>query len=214
MISNSNLELNEHKEIYEKHAVFAPSQFYWINYDPEKLLNFWDNRKAQEVGTYVHDSAARLIQDEYYFRENNVDCAHISLRGKDSYSRHVMHSIKHGLTPEAPVKYSDICFGHADALGYDLNKHILRINDLKTGKIPGHMEQLEIYAALFFGEYWDQLTYGYQIDPYTTSIELRIFQFNDEVLTTPSAQYIIDDVLGRIKEQHEILSDGLARRGE
>lgn len=214
MISNSNLELNEHKEIWEKHAVFSPSQFYWINYDPEKLLSFWDNRRAQEIGTYVHNSASRIILDEYYFRDNNVDCAHISLRGKDSYSRHIMHSIKHRMMPEVAVKYSDICFGHADALAYDLNKRILRINDLKTGKNPGHMEQLEIYAALFFGEYWDQLIYGHQIDPYTSTIELRIFQFNDELLATPSPEYIIDNILGRIKEQHEILSDSLAQRGE
>ena len=50
---------------------------------------------------------------------------------------------------------------------------MLRIHDLKTGKTKVHIEQLEIYAALFCLEY--------KIKPNEIEMELRIYQ-NDEVL--------------------------------
>ena len=49
------------------------------------------------------------------------------------------------MTPEQILYYSDNCFGTADAILFRNN--FLRIHDLKTGKIPAHMEQLEIYAS-------------------------------------------------------------------
>lgn len=61
--------------------------------------------------------------------------------------------------------------GTADAISFRNN--VLRIHDLKTGVRPVHIEQLEIYAALFCLEY--------KIKPADIKIELRIYQ-NDEVL--------------------------------
>lgn len=78
----------------------------------------------------------------------------------------------------------------------------LRIHDLKTGEIPAHMEQLEIYAALFCLEY--------KMKPSEIDIELRLYQ-NDEVLYhKPTAEDIVpimdkiitfDKVISRIKSQ-------------
>lgn len=71
--------------------------------------------------------------------------------------------------------------GTADAIAFRNN--FLRIHDLKTGKRPVHIEQLEIYAALFCLEY--------RVKPEDIHIELRIYQ-NDEILVhEPTAEDII-----------------------
>ena len=77
--------------------------------------------------------------------------------------------------------YSERFFGTADAIGF--NGKVLRIHDLKTGKIPAKMEQLLVYAALFC------LEYG--IKPGEISYELRIYQ-NDEIIAIePTAEDIL-----------------------
>ena len=80
------------------------------------------------------------------------------------------------MKPEVVLYYSDNFFGTADTISFRKNpetgRNILRIHDLKTGKTPVHIEQLEIYAALFC------LEYG--VKPRDIDIELRIYQ-NDEV---------------------------------
>jgi len=71
--------------------------------------------------------------------------------------------------------------GTADAISFRDNT--LRIFDLKTGSRPVHIEQLEIYAALFCLEY--------KVKPGEIEIELRIYQ-NDEVLIhKPTAEDIL-----------------------
>ena len=63
---------------------------------------------------------------------------------------------------------------------------MLRIHDLKTGKsgkIEDHIEQLEVYAALFCLEY--------KVKPGDINIELRVYK-NDEVLYhNPTAEDIL-----------------------
>lgn len=213
MIFKECLPLNEHPEIFDLHAPFSPSQYHWLNYDRDRLIQYWDNKDAQIIGTKVHSIAADLINAEYYFREKGLDY-HISLRGKDSFSQHVNFAIKNQMQPEVAVKYSDICFGHADALVFNIPKRTLLISDLKTGKTPGHMEQLETYAAIFVAEYSNELQYVHHIDMNTIDIQLRIFQFNECLLANPPADYIINEVLRKIRVQHEILSEELARRNK
>lgn len=213
MIFQENLELTPHPELRDKHALFSPSQHNWIDYDEAKLLTFYDNRDAQVVGTQAHVYAAELIRMHYWFLEHNLPSP-ISLRRKDSVSLHVMHSINHWLQPEVPVKYSDICFGTSDALGFHLPTKTLRINDLKTGRLPGDMRQLEQYAAIFFAEYAPILQYKYMIDINECKVELRIFQYDDITLVEPPIDYIIGEVLAKARHQHEVLSEALARRGQ
>ena len=69
------------------------------------------------------------------------------------------------MTPEQILFYSDNCFGTADAIAF--RGDLLRIHDLKTGAIPAHMEQLEVYAALFCLEY--------KIKPADIRMELRLY---------------------------------------
>jgi hypothetical protein len=71
--------------------------------------------------------------------------------------------------------------GTADAIAFRNN--FLRIHDLKTGRRPVHIEQLEIYAALFCLEY--------RVKPSDIRMELRIYQ-NDEILVhEPTSEDII-----------------------
>ena len=82
----------------------------------------------------------------------------------------------------------------------------MRIHDLKTGITPVHIEQLEVYAALFCLEY--------DIKPGEIEMELRIYQ-NDEVLfANPTAEDIVpimdkiirfDRIIQEVKEQERRL---------
>ena len=98
------------------------------------------------------------------------------------------------MTPEVALKYSDTCFGHADAI--DFSRGILRIHDLKTGTGPVHMEQLEIYAALFLLEY--ERAYG--VNPLNTKVNLRIYQ-NDDIQEYCPDKDRVEEVLCAIKEK-------------
>lgn len=67
---------------------------------------------------------------------------------------------------------------------------MLRIHDLKTGVVPAHMEQLEIYAALFCLEY--------KKNPADLEMELRIYQNNQVVIHNPEPErikYIMDKAI-------------------
>lgn len=71
--------------------------------------------------------------------------------------------------------------GTADAISFRNN--MLRIHDLKTGVRPVHIEQLEIYAALFCLEY--------KVKPTDITIELRIYQNDDIFVHQPEAEDIL-----------------------
>lgn len=85
---------------------------------------------------------------------------------------YVNDALHFNMTPEQPLYFSKNCFGTADAIAFDDEKSFLRIHDLKTGATPAHMEQLQIYAALFCLEY--------HMKPEHVGMELRIYQ-NDEI---------------------------------
>jgi hypothetical protein len=91
--------------------------------------------------------------------------------------------------------------GTADAISF--RNSVLRIHDLKTGIRPVHIEQLEIYAALFCLEY--------KIKPSDIKIELRIYQ-NDEILVhEPEATDIIE-IMEKIVHLNKLLEN--IERGE
>ena len=88
------------------------------------------------------------------------------------------------MSPETVLYYSDNCFGTADAICYNEKTRFLRIHDLKTGAIPAHMEQLEIYMALFCLEY--------DKNPKDVQAELRIYQNDDILIHEPVPERIMD----------------------
>ena len=102
------------------------------------------------------------------------------------------------MSTEVVLYYSNNFFGTADAISFRNNT--LRIHDLKTGKTPVHMEQLEIYAALFCLEY--------KIKPGDIDMELRIYQKDEVIVHNPTAEDILpimDKIvhLNKILEQYE-----------
>ena len=85
-----------------------------------------------------------------------------------------------------------------NAIAFNDKDNFLRIHDLKTGAAPAHMEQLFIYDALFCMEY--------HVKPKDILIENRIYQNDDVLIETPTAD-IIDPIIEKIKEFDKIIAD-------
>lgn len=162
---------NNHYDLEGQHAFLGASKFHWINYDDEKLVQSYNNFMAAQRGTELHEFAAQCIR----LRQK--------LKGTSNLANYVNDAIGFGMTPEVVLKYSEYCFGTADAITFSEKKSFLRIHDLKTGVIPAHMEQLEVYAALFCLEY--------HVKPADIGIELRIYQNDDVMIFNPSVENIV-----------------------
>lgn len=163
------MQFNPHYNLEGCHAFLGASKYHWINYDNEKLDESYKRYRAVQRGTELHDFARRAIE------------LGIKLpKSKKTLNMYVNDAIGYRMTPEQVLYFSDNCFGTADAISF--NKNLLRIHDLKTGVTPTHIEQLEIYAALFC------LEYG--VDPGKIDIELRIYQSDEIVIATPTIEVI------------------------
>lgn len=161
---------NVHSNLSGQHAFLGASKFYWINYSEDKLAEAFKNYKAAERGTELHEFAAQCIK----LRQK--------LKGTANLANYVNDAIGYGMSPEVILYYSEYCFGTADAIKFDERKGFLRIHDLKTGVTPTHMEQLEVYAALFCLEY--------HIKPGDIQMELRIYQNDDINIFEPHVEHI------------------------
>ena len=181
------MNFNKHLNLEGLHAVFSPSQSNWLRYDDTKAVEFYRNKQAAEMGTRLHEWAKKTI-----------DLGIKQPRSKKTIYAYVNDAIGFRMSTEVVLYYSDRFFGTADAISF--RNGFLRIHDLKTGKTAVHMEQLEIYAALFCLEY--------RVKPGDIEIELRIYQ-NDEVLyhrqTAEDILPIMDKIvhLNKILEQKE-----------
>ena len=177
---------NRHSNLEGLHAPFSPSQASWLRYDDEKALEVYTNKKASEMGTRLHEWAKKTI-----------DLGLKQPRSKKTIYSYVNDAIGFKMDTEVVLFYSERFFGTADAISF--RNGILRIHDLKTGKvgkIEDHMEQLEIYAALFCLEY--------KVKPGDIDMELRIYQ-NDEILYhNPTAEDIIK-IMDKIVHLNKLL---------
>ena len=109
-------------------------------------------------------------------------------------SLYVNDAIALNMSPEKVLFYSKYFFGTTDAISFD--GALLRIHDLKTGAIPGKIEQLMIYDALFCLEY--------NIDPSDIGHTLRIYQFDDFSEVTPEPGRI-SEIMDQIVRFNELL---------
>lgn len=161
------------------HAFLSASKYHWINYDEAKLKYAWRSYRAAQEGTAIHAWAAETIR-----------LGIMQKKSKATVNAYVNDAIGFGMTPEVLLYYSENCFGTADAIAFNEKEKFLRIHDLKTGKIPAHMEQLMIYSALFCLDY-DQ-------KPGDIDCELRIYQ-NDEIViyepTTEEISHIMSKII-------------------
>lgn len=184
------MNFNKHSTFEGQHAFLGASKYHWINYDSEKIAEAYTRYLALQKGTYLHDFAARCIKIGQKLP-----------RSKKTLNEYVNDAIGYKMTPEQVLFYSSNCFGTADAISFRNN--MLRIHDLKTGVIvPAHMEQLEIYAALFCLEY--------DVRPGDIDMELRIYQNDEIVVHNPTVEDIgpimdkiitFDKIINKIKEQ-------------
>ena len=164
------MKFHEYSPLEGMHAPFSPSQSSWLRYNDDKAIEVFMNKKAAEMGTRLHQWA-----------KDTIDLGLKQPRSKKTLYAYVNDAIGYKMDTEVVLFYSPRFFGTADAICFRNN--FLRIHDLKTGKTPVHMEQLEIYAALFCLEY--------QVKPGEIDMELRIYQNNEIVIHNPTAEDIL-----------------------
>jgi len=161
---------NNHSNLEGLHAPFGASKSSWLRYDDKKVLEVYNNMQAAEMGTRLHAWA-----------KDTIDLGIKQSRSKKTIYSYVNDAIGFNMSTEVVLFYSERFFGTADAISFRNN--MLRIHDLKTGKRPVHMEQLEIYAALFCLEY--------KIKPKDIKIELRIYQNDEIIVHEPTVEDIV-----------------------
>lgn len=183
------MNFNNHSKLTGQHAFLGASKYHWINYDGEKLVDAYNKFLAAARGTELHEFAATCIRLNQKLP-----------RSRKTLNAYVNDAIGFKMTPEQVLFYSENCFGTADAISF--NDGFLRIHDLKTGATPTHMEQLQVYAALFCLEYKQK--------PGNIDIELRIYQNDDVAVYNPEADDILpimdkiiafDKIINKIREQ-------------
>lgn len=167
------MNFNNHSKLSGCHAFLSASQYHWIRYSDEKIVQKYNSAIDVRMGTELHDFASKCIQ-----------LGQKLPRSKKTLNSFVNDAIGFRMESEQVLFYSENCFGTADAISFDLKDKLLRIHDLKTGKTPAHFEQLMIYAAMFC------LEYGYQ--PTHINIELRIYQSDEILIVEPDPEEIFE----------------------
>lgn len=163
----------KHSNLSGLHAPFSASQSHWLRYDDQRAIEVYRNRRAAEMGTRLHEWA-----------KETIDLGIKQPRSKKTIYAYVNDAIGFKMETEVVLFYSERFFGTADAISF--RNGVLRIHDLKTGKsgkIEDHMEQLEVYAALFCLEY--------KIKPGEIEMELRVYKQDDVMVHKPTAEDIL-----------------------
>lgn len=171
---------NRHIEYEGKHSFLSASQCHWLHYTPEKLVERFENEKAKQRGTELHEFASHAINHRIRLLPGHTHPA---------VANFVNDAIGYHMDSEVLLFYSPYAFGTADAIRYDPPKKdnprgFLRIHDLKTGVTKPKMEQLLVYAAYFC------LEYG--VKPEKTDFELRIYQGENIETYIPDAEDVYD----------------------
>jgi hypothetical protein len=176
---------NNHSKLKDTHAFLSPSKTAWVNYDDEKLVATYLTAQAAAMGTRFHALAAELIRLKVAMP-----------RDRSTFNAYVNDGIEGSLSPEVVLFYSPNCYGTADTIGFTDSG--LVISDLKTGKSPGNLLQLKIYAALFCLEYGVDQTFD---------VTLKIYQY-DEILqeTLKPQSRELSDLMTKIIRSDELLS--------
>ena len=164
------MNFNKHSSLEGQHAFLGASKYHWINYSEEKVADSYLKFLATQKGTELHEFAAQCIK-----------LGQKLPKSKKTLNMYVNDAIGFRMTPEQPLFFSENCFGTADSISF--RDKLLRIHDLKTGVTPAHIEQLEIYAALFCLEY--------KMKPSDIDIELRIYQSDEILYFNPTAEDIV-----------------------
>lgn len=179
------MNFNDHSSLEGQHAFLGASKYHWINYDDEKVADLFSKLLATQRGTELHEFAATCIR-----------LGQKLPKSRKTLNMYVNDAIGYKMTPEQGLYYSENCFGTADAISF--RNDILRIHDLKTGVTPAHMEQLEIYSALFCLEY--------KKNPKDIQTELRIYQSDEIIVHIPDPDDILE-IVQKIIRFDKIIKD-------
>ena len=174
----------KHYNLEGQHAFLGASKYHWIKYSDDKIAESYLSFLSVQKGTRLHELASELIKLGIKLPKTHK-----------TLNLFVNDAIGYKMESEQVLYYSPICFGTADAISFRNN--LLRIHDLKTGKIPAHFEQLQIYAALFCLEY--------DMKPSDINIELRIYQNDDILVMEPEADDIVP-IMDKIITADKIIS--------
>lgn len=177
------MNFNKHYNLEGLHAPFSPSQSHWLRYDDDKVMEVFMNKKAAEMGSRLHQWA-----------KDTIDLGIKQPRSKKTIYAYVNDAIGFKMDTEVVLFYSKRFFGTADSICF--RNGVLRIHDLKTGKTPVHMEQLEVYAALFCLEY--------KVKPGEIEMELRIYQNDEVIVHNPTAEDILP-IMDKIVHLNKLL---------
>ena len=107
---------------------------------------------------------------------------------------YVNDAIGYRMKPEAVLFANEFFYGTTDAISFRNGE--LRIHDLKMGLIPGHFEQLMIYAAYFCIEY--------DIRPIDIDMVFRLYQ-NDTFSELIGDPLVITSIMSKVNRFAEIL---------
>lgn len=193
-------DFRRHPDLEGRHAFLSASKYSWLRYTDEKLVETFNNAMNAQLGTELHELAHRLIRLGVKLPAS-----------RKTLNMYVNDSIGWRMKSEVVLAYSENIFGTADAIDFgklprsqiydefrDASKFLLRISDLKNGVTPTKIDQLLIYAALFF------LEYG--VKPGETLIELRIYQNDDVELYLPDTVEIVE-IMDRIKRFDDLIEN-------
>ncbi len=187
------MNFNKHFNLEGQHAFLSASKYHWINYSEDKVADSYSRFLATQKGTQLHAFAAQCIRLGQKLPRNHK-----------TLNSYVNDAIGYKMIPEQILFYSENCFGTADAIAF--RNGSLRIHDLKTGMVPAHMEQLEVYAALFCLEY--------KVKPADIEMELRLYQSDDVLVGNPTVEEIapimdkiitFDRIINKIRGREEQL---------
>jgi hypothetical protein len=207
-----------HRNLEGRHAIFSASSWYWLNDEPEELVNRLCSQYATTIGTILHNVARNHIKYRiklHKYDKNNV-VLELLTGGVpaivvdtidfdsmfDNLMTYINDCIGFRMEPEVVLAYSDNFFGTADAIAFSEKERFLRIHDYKSGVTKASMNQLKIYAALFC------LEYGFKPGNITT--ELRLYQSNEVIINNPETDELVpiidkivttDKFLTRINEE-------------
>ena len=187
------MRFNNHYNLEGLHAPFSASQSAWLRYDDDKAKEAYERKKAAERGTRLHAWA-----------KETIDLGIKQPKSKKTLYEYVNDAIGYKMSTEVVLFFTDRFFGTADAISFRKNpktdRHILRIHDLKTGvvgKADSHIEQLQVYAALFCLEY--------KVKPHEIDMELRVYKKDEVVYCEPNPEDIVR-IMNKIVHLDKLLS--------
>ena len=198
---------NRHSNLEGSHAFLSASKYGWRTKSDSELIDAYRNSFATTIGTLLHSYAADSIRLRERLRKGDARGVKFDLmrRGIPEFAidiqtvfptlmAYINDAVGFQMDPEILLYYSDLCYGTADAI--QVHGDILRIHDLKTGSTPAKMEQLMVYAGLFY------LEYGYK--PERMQTELRIYQMDEVVVHQPEPEEL-REVMNDICQKDRVL---------